>query len=119
VAGARAVQSQVLALEPSDDVRVFTVWVNRGIEDEREAVDTTLLGDPRVTQYWDGEGVSGTHFGTRGLGGLGPIGFIFDVYYVFGPSATWTGDLPAPVAAVGGSVVEDPGRLLAEIRAQL
>jgi hypothetical protein len=109
----------VLEAEPSDDVRVFAVWVNRGLGDNREAVDTALLDDPRVSQYWDAEGISATHFANRGLGGLGQQGFIYDVYYLFGPDAAWRGDLPGPVAAVDGTVVDVADRLLAEIRAQL
>ena len=118
MSGARAVSNSVLAAEPSDDVRLFVVWVNRGLGDNRAAVDTTLLEDERVTQYWDGEGITGTTFANHGLGGLGQQGFLYDVYWVFGPGATWD-DLPGPVTGVGGTVVEVTDQLLAEIRAQL
>ena len=38
-----------------------------------------------MTQYWDGEGITGTYFADTDLGGLGYSGFVYDVYYVFGP----------------------------------
>lgn len=91
--------------------------MNRGISDNRGSVDATILGDTRVTQYWDGEGVTGKAFAADDLGGLGQAGFVYDVYYVFGPDAAW-GDLPGPVAGAGRPVVERTDSLLAAIRAQ-
>jgi hypothetical protein len=108
----------VLAAEPSTDVQFFAVWVNRGIGDDRGLIDATLLDDPRVAQYWDAEGITGTSFADVDLGGVGAKGFVYDVYYVFGPDAEW-GDEPAPVAGAGRPVVSKVERLLAEIRAQL
>jgi hypothetical protein len=118
VNGARAVSTSVLPSEPSDDVRFFVVWVNRGLGDNRGAVDDSILADARVTQYWDGDGLTGTTFAARDLGGLGPAGFLYDVYWVFGPDATWD-DAPGPVAGAGRTVVAQTDRLLREIRAQL
>ena len=96
-------------------MRFFVVWVNRGSGDDRDAIDPTLLADARVEQYWDAEGITGTHFAARDLGGVGADGFVYDVYYVFGPEATW-GNEPGPVAAAGIPVVSSVGRLLAELR---
>jgi hypothetical protein len=98
-------------------VRFFAVWVNRGAGDNRGSVDTTILEGERVTQYWDGDGMTGTSFADGALGGLSDGGFVYDVYYVFGPDAAWS-DLPQPVAGAGRPVVEQIDRMLAEIRAQ-
>jgi hypothetical protein len=71
-----------------------------------------------VIQYWDGEGITGTHFAETDLGGLGFSGFVYDVYYVFGPGATWA-EVPAPLAASGGPVLFEGEAILAAIRDQL
>lgn len=71
-----------------------------------------------MTQYWDGEGITGTYFAETDLGGLGYSGFVYDVYYVFGPAATW-GDEPEPLAGSGAPVVYEGEMLLAALRAQL
>jgi hypothetical protein len=92
--------------------------VNRGLGDNSGAIDATLLADERVRQYWDADGVTGTRFAASDLGGLGIEGFVYDVYYVFGPDATW-GDGPGPVAGAGRPVVSRVEELLAELRAQL
>jgi hypothetical protein len=81
------------------------VWLNQRPTDARSEIDESILADPRVTQYWDEEGVTGTHFADTDLGGLGYTGFVYDVYYVFGPGAAWD-DEPAPLAASGTPVLE-------------
>ena len=71
-----------------------------------------------MTQYWDGEGITGSYFAENDLGGLGYSGFVYDVFYVFGPDATWEGE-PAPLAGSGGPILYEGEALVAEIRAQL
>ena len=99
-------------------MRIYAVWLNQRSTDERDEIDEATLADERVTQYWDGEGVTGTYFAENDLGGLGYSGFVYDVYYVFGPHAKWA-DEPGPLAASGGPVLYDGDELLAAIRAQL
>ena len=86
--------------------------------DERDEIDESILADLRVTQYWDGEGITGTYFAETNLGGLGYAGFVYDVFYVFGPGATWDPE-PAPLAGSGGPVVFEGEKLLAALKAQL
>ena len=86
--------------------------------DGRDEIDESILADPRVTQYWDGEGVSGRYFAETDLGGLGYPGFVYDVFYVFGPDATWDPG-PAPLAASGAPVLYEGDKLLAALKAQL
>jgi hypothetical protein len=107
----------VLAEEPSGDVRFYVVWLNQRVTDERGSIDESLLADPRVTQYWDAEGITGTYFADADLGDLGASGFIYDVYYVFGGDAAW--DEPSPLADAAVPVISYVDRLLEEIRAQL
>jgi hypothetical protein len=71
-----------------------------------------------VTQYWDGDGITGTYFADADLGGLGYSGFVYDVYYVFGPGATW-GEAPGPLAGSGAPVLYEGEKLRAALRAQL
>ena len=99
-------------------MQFYVVWLNQRSTDARETIDATTLEDPRVTQYWDGEGITGTYFAQNDLGGLGYSGFVYDVYYVFGPDAAWA-DEPEPLAGAGVRVVSSVEDLLAEIRAQL
>jgi hypothetical protein len=108
----------VLAAEPSTDVQYYVVWLNQRSTDAADTIDATTLDDPRVRQYWDGEGVTGTYFADADLGGLGYAGFVYDVYYVFGPEATWA-DEPAPLVGARVPVVSYVEELLADVRSQL
>ena len=111
-------RENILEKETSKDLRIFAVWLNQRSTDGRDEIDESILADPRVTQYWDGEGITGTYFAETDLGGLGFSGFVYDVYYVFGPDAAWS-DQPAPLAASGGPVLFKGEDLLAALRAQL
>jgi hypothetical protein len=108
----------VLAAERSGDVQFYVVWLNQRSTDAADEVDATTLDDPRVKQYWDGEGITGTYFADTDLGGLGYSGFVYDVYYVFGPEATWA-DGPEPLVGARAPVVSYADELLADIRSQL
>ena len=111
-------RENILDKEQSQDLRVYAVWLNQRVTDERGAIDESILADPRVTHYWDAEGITGTHFADTDLGGLGYSGFVYDVYYVFGPDAGWAED-PAPLASSGGPVLYEGDKLLAALRSQL
>ena len=111
-------RENILDVEKSQDLRVYAVWLNQRVTDERGAIDASILDDPRVTQYWDSEGITGTYFAENDLGGLGASGFVYDVYYVFGPDAGWA-DEPAPLSGSGGPVLYESDKLLAALRAQL
>ena len=111
-------RSKILDAVDSPDLRVYAVWLNQRSTDARDTIDESTLADPRVTQYWDGEGITGTYFADSDLGGLGYSGFVYDVYYVFGRDAAWTDD-PGPLAGSGGPVVTRGDDLLTSIRRQL
>jgi hypothetical protein len=112
------VRSKILDAVDSPDFRVYAVWLNQRSTDSRDSIDESILDDPRVAQYWDGEGITGTYFADADVAGMGYAGFVYDVYYVYAPQAVWTGD-PKDVAAAGGPVLYELEELLAAIRAQL
>jgi hypothetical protein len=112
------VREHILDKEASPDLRVYAVWLNQRSTDARDEIDDSILADPRVTQYWDGEGITGTYFADEDVAGMGYAGFVYDVYYVFGPDARWAEDPPPPSGA-GGPVVYKGEQLLAALRAQL
>jgi len=109
------VRENILDKDRSKDLRVYAVWLNQRITDERGAIDESTLADPRVTQYWDGQGITGTFFAKSDLGGLGYSGFVYDVFYVFDGDARWN-DVPAPLAAADAPVVSNGEQLLSAIR---
>ena len=111
-------RENILDKETSKTFRLYVVWLNQRSTDARDEIDEETLADPRVTQYWDGEGITGTYFAQNDLGGLGYSGFVYDVYYVFGADATWA-DEPAPLAGSGGPVLYEGADLLAALEAQL
>jgi hypothetical protein len=112
------VRENVLDVETSDDLRVYAVWLNQRSTDARDTIDESILADPRVTQYWDGEGITGTYFAETDVAGMGYAGFVYDVFYVFAPDAAWADDPPAPAGA-GGPVLFEGERLLAALKRQL
>jgi hypothetical protein len=112
------VRENILGKESSQNLRIYAVWLNQRSTDARGEIDESTLADPRVVQYWDQEGITGTYFADADLGGLGYSGFVYDVYYVFGPAATW-GDEPRPLAGSGAPVVVEGEKLRDALRAQL
>ena len=111
-------RENILDKEPSKDLRIYAVWLNQRSTDGRDEIDSSILDDPRVTQYWDGEGITGTYFADADVAGMGYAGFVYDIYYVFGPQAAWGKD-PEPVAAAGGPVLYKLEELLTALRGQL
>ena len=92
--------------------------MNQRSTDAADEIDATILDDSRVKQYWDGEGITGTYFAEADLGGLGYSGFVYDVYYVFGPEAEWADSPERPVGA-RVPVISYVDKLLADVRSQL
>ena len=111
-------RENILDAEKSRNLQIYAVWLNQRSTDAKSEIDKSILEDPRVTQYWDGEGITGTHFAETDLGGLGYSGFVYDVYYVFGQDAKWT-DEPGPLASSGAPVLFEGEQLLTALRDQL
>lgn len=111
-------RENILDIEKSQELRFYVVWLDQRPTDARDTIDESTLRDPRVTQYWDGEGITGTYFADADVAGMGYAGFVYDVYYVFGPDARWA-DKPPPPSGAGGPVLYEGEELLAAIRAHM
>ena len=83
-------------------VKVYSVWVNQRVTDERGTIDVSTI--PSARHYWDDDWAIGRWLAEQDLGGLGYAGAVYDAYYLFGPDATWE-DVPAPLEASGQPVV--------------
>lgn len=93
-------QNQVLAQNSSVKLRVYVVWLPMLGGDAREEWNGTTMPDPRVTHFWDGETVIGQWFAKQVNGYQG---IAWDVYYLYGPDATWE-SVPSPLIASGGTI---------------
>jgi hypothetical protein len=85
----------VLDEEPSDRLKVYSVWVPmvRGLE--RDVPDASReLPDPRARHYWDGDGQLMDGY-QRVLGIEEPA---WDVFLVYPPGVLWEGTDPPPPA---------------------
>lgn len=68
------------------------------------------MPDPRATQFWDEDGVVGQWFAQQVEGYEGTA---WDVYYLYGPEATWE-TLPAPLISTGRTIFGQRKTLEAE-----
>jgi hypothetical protein len=94
------VQSHLLAQYPSADLRVYAVWLAMLGGDAREMWDGNTMPDPRVKHFWDGEYILGQWF-AKEVDGY--EGIAWDIYYLYGPEATWE-SVPSPLIAEGGTI---------------
>jgi hypothetical protein len=86
---------------------VFAIWLPMLAGDTRSARDSNVLNDPRVVEFWDGNRTAGKWFADKQLGGLGAPGdIVWDAYYAFPASSTWT-NAPSGVLAVGSDIIDN------------
>lgn len=95
-------QREILERDDSSKLRVYAVWVPF-LGANRQAADIAqrVLSDPRVIHYWDGAAATSHWFAEKVEDSASPA---WDVYYLYGPGARW-GDVPAPLASSGGTVI--------------
>ena len=76
----------------SQDVRVYVVWVpSLPADDESKVLAATAkIPDERASHYWDEKGALKVAYHRA----LKMNELAWDVYYVYGRGAEWTGDLP-------------------------
>ena len=77
--------------------------------DSRSAWDSNVLNDARVTEFWDGNRIAGTWFADKQLGGPGlggPGSIVWDAYYAFPSSSSWT-SRPSSVLAAGSDIIDN------------
>jgi len=77
--------------------------------------DETLLPDARVKHFWDGE-LEVARWFARQVDGY--EGVSWDMYYLYGPDATWT-TIPAPLAGSGGTIYREREMLRTQVSALL
>ncbi|HVA24709.1 MAG TPA: hypothetical protein VMW62_09965 [Chloroflexota bacterium] len=94
-------RSDVLTAYPSAQLKVYVVWFSMLPGDSRQFLDTKLLSDPRVTNYWDQQKVIGTWYSQHVTHQRGTT---WDAFFLYGPNAQWT-DVPQPEVTDGGSVI--------------
>ena len=79
--------------------------------DSREAWKGTTLPDPRVSHFWDGDLLLGNWFAKEVEGWEGTA---WDVYYLYGPEATWE-TIPEPLLGSGGTIYAERQKLKEQV----
>ena len=67
VHAARALQKEIIEQYPDEDLSLLIVWEPMlGSDDQPSAEESSnIFNDPRVTQYWDGQRLSGNAYSTQ------------------------------------------------------
>ena len=98
----------MLERNPQIDLKVYAVWFNVLVSDDRSSWPDEIFSDPRVTEYWDAGGATPRWFGSRYGSASGS--FAWDIYYLFDPMARWQEEPPQP-ASSGRTIVASRGAL--------
>jgi hypothetical protein len=109
--GATWIQEYVLQRHPKLEVKVYAVWYEMYPGDSPDDFPEArkLLGDKRVTHYWDQAKEIGRWF--YGLVPSNVKGEIeWDAFYLYGPDAVWT-DRPAMPLTSGRTILQDRRKL--------
>jgi hypothetical protein len=101
--------------KPSDNLRVYAVWIAMLGGDSRDDWNGRSMPDPRVKNFWDGEYIVGRWFAKQ-VDGFD--GIAWDVYYLYGPDAVWE-DLPSPLVSSGSTIYGERETLEKQMRALL
>ncbi len=90
---------------PEADLRVYAVWFDVLLGDDRSEWNPELMPDPRVTHYWDSERAVADWIPKQKEYESITFGpFAWDQYFLYGPEAAWT-DVPGPVVSSGRTVL--------------
>ena len=98
---------EILQRYPSARLKVLAVWFDVLPGDSRQFLDTRVLGDTRVTYYWDEARVAGRWFSDHVTGNPG---ITWDAYFLYGPDARWT-QAPGPLLSSNGPVIGSSSEL--------
>ena len=101
---------------PDFEIQVYTVWLDMLSTDNRSEVDLTLMPDPRVTQFWDGERALGTWFSEQAeyeSVTFGPVAW--DTYFLYGPEVDWS-DTPPTYIASGRTIISSRRGLMKKLQ---
>ena len=108
-------QKQLLEGYPSEQVRVYAVWLPMLAGDSREEWNGTNMPDAGVTHFWDGERQVGEWFAKQVDG---YDGVVWDIYYLFGADALWE-NVPLPLLGSGQPIYAEREKLKTEIKTLL
>ncbi len=104
---------EILAKYPKARLKVLAVWFDMLAGDSRQFLDTKVLGDPRVTYYWDEGKVVGRWFADETAPGSG---ITWDAYFLYGPEARWD-RAPGPLlSSSDGDVIGSTDQLMSAVR---
>jgi hypothetical protein len=109
------VHNQLLVQYSSEELRVYAVWLPMLWGDARERWNGTTMPDTRVIHFWDGDLQVGEWFAKQ-VDGF--EGVAWDVYYLYGPDATWD-TIPMPLVDSGGTIYGERETLEMQLRAVL
>ena len=113
MAGARWVQKEILDQYPEDDLRVYAVWFDMLLGDDRSQWPADVFTDSRVQEFWDEDRIIGRWFAkNEPEHSLGPI--TWDAYFLYGPQAQWE-TIPGPLIDFGRTIIADRNSLKAEV----
>lgn len=101
-------QTHILDEDPTANIRVYAVWVPfLGGNQQAASVSERVLPDDRVHSYWDGAAATSDWFATNVDQSSAPA---WDVYYLYGPQATWT-SAPEPLVSTGRTIIGQSSQL--------
>jgi hypothetical protein len=106
------VQTQLLAKNPSAQLRVYAVWLPMLWSDARELWNGIVMPDARVIHFWDSDRKVGAWFAEHVDG---YEGIAWDAYYLYGPDAVWD-TVPLPLVGSGGTIYGERETLELQIR---
>lgn len=113
MAGARAVQQDILEKYPDANLRVYTVWFSMLGGDSRSGWRSGAMPDQRVTHFWDEERVASEWFAEKVAG---EQGFMWDTYLLYDAQARWDGEsAPQTLISKGRTVVREKDELEAKL----
>ena len=108
-------QNQLSAQYPSEQLRVYAVWLPMLWSDARKKWNGTTMPDTRVIHFWDGDLQVGQWFAKQ-VDGF--EGISWDTYYLYGPDATWE-NTPSPLMGSGGTIYGERETLEMQLRTLL
>ena len=108
-------QKQLLEGYPSEQVRVYAIWLPMLAGDSREEWNGMTMSDARVMHCWDGELHVGRWFAKQVDG---YDGVAWDIYYLYGPNAVWE-NVPLPLLGSGRTIYAEREKLKVELQTLL
>jgi hypothetical protein len=109
------VQTQLLKEYPSEKLSIYAVWLQMLPSITSDQWDATIMPDPRVKHFWDGE-LDAAHWFAKQVDGY--EGVSWDMYYLYGPDAVWE-SVPSPLVGSGGTIYREREVLMTQVSKML